>query len=417
VPEATLEAPVQEEAMALPSLAPALGLGSQLGLAMPFAVGTIPRSGSTILTRHWAHKLQRSAGNAALARFLAAGPMIQRQPPDTPAPADHEKALADIQGNPMYALLPLVEKLDPAVRSDEGAAQKVGGPRLVTAIHAVNNKGNWKAFSEANSGMMTELPLDQIGDLMRYVGAPGDVKTFERSQFDGRFDAQVDPTTGILTLICRVAFEKVEAAQYGGVMPGAKGYDESNEAAFGEFAGKFKAAVEAVWSGTASVTAKCPGFKVPTFLTKVSVVINGGGQPHVTFKIYGVTSSLRSNVDAKGGSGQLQIGDADKQKKEQNMTGYPKLTSEQVTAAHEFGHQIGLQHVACDSDTQVCYGTSDSEYGDIMGGGMKVQSLGSVSKRTGGHDDLAPFEKIAERWGKDVFPAALQAKCNVWTRA
>ena len=124
---------------------------------------------------------------------------------------------------------------------------KVGGPRLVCALHAVNNKGNWRAFSEANSGLMTELPLDQIGDLMRYAGAPADVKTYDRSQFDNRFDAQVDPTTGTLTLICRVAFERVEAAQYGGVVPGAKGYDESNQAAFAEFAIKFKTAVESVW--------------------------------------------------------------------------------------------------------------------------------------------------------------------------
>jgi hypothetical protein len=412
VAEAVHDVAVKEEPVALP--VPLLGAPAAVGLAGGMSFAGIPRCSAGV-ARTWTHQLQRSAGNAALARSLARA-AIQRQPPEGAPPADHEKALADVQGNPMYALLPLLEKLDAAVRSDDGAAMKVGGPRLVCALHAVNNKGNWKAFSEANSSLMTELPLDQIGDLMRYAGAPADVKTYDRTQFDNRFDAQVDPTTGTLTLICRVAFEKVEAAQYGGVMPGTKGYDESNQAAFAEFVNKFKTSVESVWGSPGSITATCPGFKVPIFSTKTTVVVNSS-QPHITFKIYGVTSSVRSAVDKKGGSGQLQIGDVDKKRTEQNMKGYPKLTSEQISAAHEFGHQIGLQHVACDEETQVCYGTNQTEYGDIMGGGGAIQTLPSVSGRTGGHDDLAPFERIAQRWGKDVFPAALEPKCNKWSRA
>jgi hypothetical protein len=402
----------QSAPTAEPGPGPAAPLVS--GVGIPLAVTALPR-GDSGLRRAWAHQLQRSAGNAALARALAQ-PSLQRQPPDTAAPPDHDKALGDIQGNAMFALLPLLEKLDPAIRADETAAQRVGGPRLVVAIHAVNNRGNWKAFSEANSELMTELPVDQIGDLMRYVGAPADVKTYERSQFEGRFDAQVDPTTGVLTLIFRVAFEKVEGAQYGGARPGEKGYDEINEAAFAEFAAKFKIAIESVWSSTASITAKCPGFKVPTFLTKVNVVVNSG-QPHLTFKVYGVTSGIRSNVERNSPTGSLQVGDVEKHKTEQNLPGGKKLTSEQITAAHEFGHAIGLEHVACDEERQICYGTNQTEYSDIMGGGSALQTLSSTSVRRTGHDDLLPFEKIAQRWGKDVFPAALEPKCNKWSRA
>ena len=109
--EAVHDVAVKEEPAALP--VPLLDAPAVAGLAggLPFA--GIPRC-SAGLARSWTHQLQRSAGNAALARSLAAA-MIQRQPPEGAPPADHEKALADIQGNPMYALLPLLEKLDAAV--------------------------------------------------------------------------------------------------------------------------------------------------------------------------------------------------------------------------------------------------------------------------------------------------------------
>src|SRR5207249_1053882 len=151
--------------------------------------------------------------------------------------------------------------------------------------------------------------------------------------------------------------------------PGEKGYDLVNEAAFAEFAGKFKAAIEAAWSAKASLTATCPGFKVPTFLAKVNVVVNSG-QPHVTFKVFGITAGGQSGVDPKGKTGELHFGDVEPQKTEQHVSGYPAVTSRQVAAAHEFGHAIGLKHVACDTDSKVCYGTNDTEFGDIMGGGM-----------------------------------------------
>jgi hypothetical protein len=420
VAELAKEAAAPEPAPA-PAVEPVTGeLAAPLvaGLGAPVGVRALPPVDPR-LRRAWAHGLQRSAGNAALARAIQRQPPTQA-PPDQAAPPDHARALGDVQGHAMFNLLPMLERLDPAVLADEAAAQAVGGPRLVVAIHAVKSKGNWKAFSEANADQLNQLPVDQIGDIMRYLGAPADVKVYDRGEFEGafagRFDGMVDPSTGTLTLIFRVSFEKVEGAQYGGVRPGEKGFDDVNQAAFDEFVAKFKTAIESVWSSKASITATCPGFKVPTFLTKVNVVVNSG-QPHVTFKVYGVTSGIQSNVEKDGKTGALQVGDVEKHKTEQNLPGGKKLTSEQITAAHEFGHAIGLQHVACDGERQICYGTTDAEFGDIMGGGMNVQSLSTTSVRRRPHDDLAPFEEIARRWGKDVFPPALQAKCNKWNRA
>ena len=50
-----------------------------------------------------------------------------------------------------------------------------------------------------------------------------------------------------------------------------------------------------------------------------------------------------------------------------------------------------------------------------MGAGDKVQ----VIKRKGKvvHDDFTSFERVGAAWGKDVFPGALGAKCNIWAAA
>src|SRR5919202_174087 len=94
------------------------------------------------------------------------------------------------------------------------------------------------------------------------------------------------------------------------------------------------------------------------------------------------------------------------------VTGSVDLSSKQSTAAHEFGHAIGIDHVHCKGDKLVCYGTTQAEYDDVMGGGMKLQNLKVGS---GSHSDFAAFERIGERWGKDVFTGALATKCNTWT--
>jgi hypothetical protein len=67
--------------------------------------------------------------------------------------------------------------------------------------------------------------------------------------------------------------------------------------------------------------------------------------------------------------------------------------------AHEFGHLIGLSHVACEGNAERCYGVTAEQKLDIMGYGMEV------SKR-----DYAPFRKIMQRYGADTQPS----ECNKW---
>lgn len=321
----------------------------------------------------------------------------------------------------MFALLPDVAKLLPQVRSDEAAAAFVGGPRLVVAIHAVNSKGNWQAFAAANTTDMAALPLDQIDDLMRYVGASADVRKFDRSKFDSRFDALVDPTTAAMTLIMKIRMEMVEGQSYSGDPVGGKGWEQNNLAAFQKFGPSPKAAIEAGWSGTGPVKPVTKGLEVPSFATRVSVVLVDGDE-HISLRVYGGTASVRSNVDQKlapGASsrtGELLVGNADKNKTSLQHRDGAKVNNEQVTVAHEFGHAMGLHHVAGPAaGGDRSQGIRQSEYGDIMGGGMSLGPTAVGSGKTAAtHDNLKPFETIGEVWGKEVFPGPLAAKLSVW---
>jgi hypothetical protein len=399
---------------------PQVGRGNLLALQRGAGNAAVAAMiGSSIAVQRRAGSGYRDCGYAANDTALDA---IQRQELQSSTP-EHEEALAKIQGGPMYDLLPQLAALDAAVRSDEQAARKAGGPRLVLAERAVKSRGNWQPFALNNATEIAELPIDQIGDLMRFVGAPATVRLFDRADFDDRFDGMVDPTTGTITLIMRVRFEPVEGQTYSGDPVGSEAWERNNQKAFAAFGPKFKAAVESAWSKSGPVKPTCPDAHVAPFATRISVRIVESNE-HLTVKLYGATAHIDSNIEPdlrKGETsrkGSMSVGDTDLRPTSHKLPNGTTLTSAQVAAAHEFGHAMGLRHVACDQNSAMCYGTTQAQYDDIMGGGMSVGSMSVGSgKDAHVHDDLRAFEKIGERWGQDLLPGPLGAKCNKWAPA
>jgi len=307
----------------------------------------------------------------------------------------------------MSALLLQLAGMDPTVLADTEAARFVGGPRLIVAIRAVQPEGDWEAFATARGTELTALPIDQIGDVMRFVGAPKDVGLYERDQFDGRFGAFVDPVSATITLILKVQAIPVEDAG-------------PTDAEMEEFKAGFKSTVETTWSGKGTVKPACPIPGVGAFSTR-AVVHFVQSDPHLPITVYpssvsagGIINELDETGKPTGKRRGEMAADAGNTRRTGQPAGQPDpnkpLKSEQATAAHEFGHAIGIDHVRCKGG-DICYGTTQQEWDDVMGGGMKLQRV-----KVGGevHSDFAAFERIGERWGKDVFPGPLAAKCNKW---
>ncbi|MBR8832509.1 MAG: DUF4157 domain-containing protein [Stigonema ocellatum SAG 48.90 = DSM 106950] len=122
-----------------------------------FGAGKAP--GKDALTAHeLTHVVQQNGGQVQ--------PMLQCK-------EENNAALAEIQGLPMYELLPKLQALPFEVRTDEDAGGSVGGPRLVIAIRAVKTKFDKVLvdFLDINKKGLESLPPDQFADILRYLGA------------------------------------------------------------------------------------------------------------------------------------------------------------------------------------------------------------------------------------------------------
>ena len=368
--------------------------------------------GGRLLAHELVHTVQQGA---AIKRKLSFQNIernyIQRQDNSVDIRKQHEEALSKIQGHAMFNLLPLLEGQSADVKTDEAAGSFVGGPRLVTAMRVVREKGKqWLNFATTNNGELAALPSDQISDIMHYLGAPKDARYYKADEFSGRFDAAVDPTSASITLFFRVRFE-VDGAQFGSAKPGTDQWQKETAEGMRKYKEDYKKVVENIWSGKGKIKPTCAVPGIVAFETKVVVTVVTGGE-HKLIHILPDTPGGRSNMGSVG----AQKVDDNQPKTNTRQAIDPKTnkpvqtTNTQITSAHEFGHAIGLDHVRCPGDDN-CYGVTPEENQDVMGRGDKLQ----VYKRNGQvkHDDFKPFKLIAERWGKDIFPAAL-VKCNSW---
>jgi hypothetical protein len=129
-------------------------------------------------------RLQRTAGNAAVAGLLRSVQRDKKKPPPKKPPSTDppQKQLADIQGHAMDALLPELAALEPEVRGDEALGLAVGGTRLVTAMQTVkakNAKTAWTAFLASKKADFLQWPPDQVGAMLRFLGAKSESAAME----------------------------------------------------------------------------------------------------------------------------------------------------------------------------------------------------------------------------------------------
>ncbi len=211
----------------------------------------------------------------------------------------------------------------------------------------------------------------------------------DRSHFDGRFDAYVNPRAHNVTLIMNLDFEM-----------GSWGNRPDGASALKAFKPKMKQVVEREWSLKFDLQPACSG-EESKFHAYVQVNVDGGAA-HNTVHFFPDMAGGRSGVDDNQSA--LKETDADMHENKRPFQPSPgakpvERTFMQYTAAHEFGHMLGLPHPHCAGNADQCYGVKPEEAMDVMG-------LGSlVSKR-----DYAPFQKIMKIYGEGRFPGP----CNDW---
>ena len=201
---------------------------------------------------------------------------------------------------------------------------------------------------------------------------------YDRKNFDGNFDAEVQPFSRLTTLIIRLKFEPLKLS------------DERLNA----FKSNFKAAVEQIWSYQYTLASVCMGDR---FRARVSILTDASDDAHAIISLR-PDDQFASTTSKYPSESQYKEGDYLPQEKRQKVQepGKPgeikERTFYQTTSAHEFGHLMGLHDM---------YGSvvTPEQAMDIMGVGNYVS-----------RSDYEPFVKIMSRYGQDSLPPT----CNKW---
>jgi hypothetical protein len=227
--------------------------------------------------------------------------------------------------------------------------------------------------------------------LARQVGGQSShsqVVTYDRSQFGGRFSAEIRGHLVVLIL---------------GVDVIPVGWSEAQQPLehVHAFKSVLKTTVEQAWSGKYALQSVCEGGE-DKYDARVELLTDVQN-PNARIELHPDTPGARSS--AGDGGGALQESDVQPAERTRYFPSKggkqpEQRTFTQVPAAHEFGHLLGLQHIRCPGNEPRCYGLAPDEAMDIMGVGSYVSPR-----------DYAPFQQIMERYGQD---ALLPPGCNRW---
>jgi hypothetical protein len=248
-----------------------------------------------------------------------------------------------------------------------------------------------RASSRIDTGEPLKFAQHTRVGLARQVGGQSShsqVVTYDRSQFGGRFSAEIRGHLVVLIL---------------GIDVIPVGWSDAQRPLehVRAFKSALKTTIEQAWSGKYALQSVCEGGE-NKYNAMVELLTNVQN-PHATIELHPDTPGARSS--AGDGSGALQESDvqpAEHTRYFPSKAGKPpeQRTFTQIPAAHEFGHLLGLQHIRCPGNESRCYGLVPDEAMDIMGVGSYVSPR-----------DYAPFQRIMERYGQD---ALLPPGCNRW---
>jgi len=108
----------------------------------------------------------------------------------------------------------------------------------------------------------------------------------------------------------------------------------------------------------------CPGQPPRVDVRVRCVPVRAGSPHHVAVTVW---------RGKPGGRDRSHMSNADDTMRVRESDIRPGWPSQQVTVEHEFGHAMGINHIACNSNDDECYGRGD-EAADVMGKGPTVSA-------------------------------------------
>jgi hypothetical protein len=292
------------------------------------------------------------------------------------------------------------------------ALQKGAGNALVSRLlataprEATIQRGLWEGIKDVFDARENEEYLDAMEDLAAFKGKTHKAKNFQSTTKLGMFDAEYDPNSSELKIICKCKFNFVNGSAT--EFPSAKAEDLTwaDENAKTDWKRRFLTQCSNTWSGSHTFYCQKDWWEALTAKVKVDFVAVDSGEhfavtitkiPPGGFRQSSVTAPETHWYGDTPGSGDFDSED---------LTKVKKPGGEQVGAVHEAGHMLGLDD-EYGTGTPSHSGLVDEAFGHkvargsdgrIMSGGMNIQPEHGVTFLA------ALKEATSVEWGQAAKP-------------
>jgi hypothetical protein len=199
------------------------------------------------------------------------------------------------------------------------------------------------------------------------------------------FDAELDHANARLTLVMRIQFNFVAGG--GGAWPSV--------GAQNAWRNTFIQRVHGRWNYRLQMRRRASSDRyLRHYATRVRIQPSSSA-PHYTANVSFETSHTTSSVSAAANTATFDVLDVNPISYTFGGRTYTRTTSE-----HEFGHMLGLDHIACTSNSAACYGTTHATRRNIMGYGGVVSAtnatpfLDAMRAITGQAWDAVPLRRL-----------------------